>query len=98
VPNDALVGLICWTLVEAVSPDVADCLAEGVERHFGLDDKRIEYFTIGMKSKLRADEYAVEMLSRTATDRWDSFRINALIISRLVVRLYDSAGDMWSSW
>jgi pyrroloquinoline quinone (PQQ) biosynthesis protein C len=98
VPNDTLVGLICWTLVEAMSPDVADCLAEGVERHFGLDDEQIEYFTIGMKSKLRADEYAIEMLSRTATDRWDSFRTNALVISRLVVRLYDSAGDMWSSW
>jgi pyrroloquinoline quinone (PQQ) biosynthesis protein C len=97
-PNDRTTGQICWHLMMAMSPEAGDCLAEGFETHFGCDDEQIQYFTVGMKSNANADEYAAKMLCTIASDKWATVLKDTLFVSRLVTGLYDSAGDMWSSW
>lgn len=98
MPAEHSAGPICWALVEAMSPETGGYLAEGAEKHFGLGHEQVRYFTIGMKSKLGADEYAAKMLSGLALDQWDSFQEETLVLSRLLVRLCDSIGDIWSAW
>ncbi len=98
VTNDLASGHICWQLVAAMNPEAGDQLAEGLAAHFGCDDEQIRYFTAGMKSDTSADEDAVKMLNTIASAEWEMVLMDTLLLSRLVIRLYDSAADMWSSW
>lgn len=81
-------GRFCWQLVAAMSPEAGDRLAEGFETHFGCDHEQIRYFSVGMKSKSKADEYAANMLSTIASDHeWDMVLKDTLLLSRLLSRL-----------
>lgn len=91
-------GQICWALVEAMSPETGDFLAEGFERHFEVRGEQIRYLTLGMKSNLGVDQYAAEKLINMPMDEWDSLQKQTLLLSRLLVQLYNSVGDMWSAW
>lgn len=91
-------GQVCWALAEAMSPETGDYLAEGAEKHFGLTGDQLQYFTVGMKAKAGADAYAAKMLSRVSRERWETLQEQALVLSRLLVSLYHSVGDMWSAW
>jgi hypothetical protein len=84
---------VCWALVEAMSPEAAACLAEGAVRHFDLKAKALAYFKIGMISRRRSDRYAANLLTRIAMDDWRVVQEKTLLVSRLMVQLYASAGE-----
>jgi hypothetical protein len=81
-----------------MSPETARYLAEGTKEHYGLSAAQIQYFTVGMTSKDDADQHAAQQLAQLPIDLWASVREETLILSRLLGQLYNSAGDMWSSW
>ncbi len=89
---------VCWALVEAMSPETGASLAEGSVRHLGLQAKHLGYFKIGMTSRQRADKYAANLLTQIAIEDWGLVREQTLMISRLMVRLYDSIADASSTW
>ena len=84
---------VCWALVEAMSPETGACLAAGVAKHFGLNNNHLGYFKMGMRSRQRADRYAANLLTRIETDDWRVVQEQTLLVSRLMVQLYDSIGE-----
>jgi hypothetical protein len=98
VPDAPAVGLVSWALVEAMSPEVGDHFAYGLSIHFGLEEKHLQYFAVAIKSRSGSDGDAAKIIGGLPMEQWDSVREQTLILSRLIVRLYDSVGDMWSAW
>ena len=43
-----------------------------------------------MRSRRRADEYAANLLTRIETDDWRVVQEKTLLVSRLMVQLYDN--------
>jgi pyrroloquinoline quinone (PQQ) biosynthesis protein C len=97
-PDKSDKAQICMALVEGMSPEAGAYLAEGAEEHYGLRADQIQYFTLRMRSKHDAGKDAAQMLSQLPIEQWDFVRDEALIVSRLVDQMYNSVGDMWSSW
>ena len=91
--SEHVAAQVCWALVEAMNPETGACLAEGAARHFGLKGAALEYFKIGMKSRRRADRYAGNLLTRIDEDDWRLILEKTLLVSRLMVQLYDSVGE-----
>lgn len=91
--SEHVAAQVCWALVEAMSPETGAGLAEGAARHFGLKATALDYFRIGMKSRRRADRYAANLLTRIDRDDWGLIEEKTLLVSRLMVQLYDSVGE-----
>lgn len=91
--SEHVAAQVCWALVEAMNPETGAYLAEGAARHFGLKATPLEYFKIGMKSRRRGDRYAANLLTRIDMDDWCLIQEKTLLVSRLMVQLYDSAGE-----
>jgi len=91
--SEHVAAQVCWALVEAMNPETGAHLAEGAAWHFRLKATSLEYFKIGMKSRRRADRYAANLLTRIDRNDWCLIQEKTLLVSRLMVQLYDSVGE-----
>jgi len=98
VRDTFLIAQVCVELLESMSPDVAAYLADGSKRHYGLSSEQIRYFTVRVGTKRVRDKHAAELLTLLPEEKWNYIRQETLSQNRLLHAMYNSIGDMWSSW
>ena len=76
-----------------MSPETRDRLAEGVARHFGLETNQLSYFKTSIGARRGADGYAANLLTQLAPGDWNAVQEKTLLLSRLMVHLYNSVGE-----
>jgi hypothetical protein len=91
-PSRHIPAQVCWALVEAMSPETGTHLDGGAAKHLGVKAKHLGYFRIGMRSRRSADRYAANLLTRIAMKEWCVVQEKTLLLSRLMIQLYDSIG------
>jgi hypothetical protein len=97
-PDKFLIAQVCAELLGNMKAEVGAYLAEGSEKHYGLKHEQIRYFTVCMGTDHDSDKEAAELLKLVPKEKWECVHQQTLTQNRLIHTMYNSIGDMWSSW
>jgi pyrroloquinoline quinone (PQQ) biosynthesis protein C len=86
--DEFLTAQVVVGMLEAMNPAASTKLAEGCQKHYGMTDMQVRFFTVHIVADAEHGEVANRILSLVPKDRWAMIEDQALLQSHLF-------HDMW---
>lgn len=88
-PDEFLIGQVAIGVLESMNPDTCIAMTEGGQKHYGLNDNDVRFWTVHITADAEHGEVGTRMLTLVPKDQWNYVR-------EIVIEQCELVRDMWN--